>query len=158
MLFSMKACGLPRYSETSIWSSDTPERCVRPAMRDSVSPGRTRYSSGLDGSGWAGVSAVAVAVPFDGPGRRSAGLGDAAGPVVGAGAGVTAATGGGAGEGSGVITGAVDGPGTGDVARLRVGGSNSSVYSRTRRPVDHEPSRITPTKGSCTERSLVRRR
>ena len=42
MLLAMNACGLPRHSATSIWSSETPERCVRPAMRDKESPGRTR--------------------------------------------------------------------------------------------------------------------
>ena len=42
MLLSMKACGLPRYSDTSIWSSDTPERWVREAMRDNESPALTR--------------------------------------------------------------------------------------------------------------------
>src|SRR5688572_22719861 len=45
MLLLMNASGLAWYSEASIWSSDTPARCVRPAMRDSESPGRTSYLS-----------------------------------------------------------------------------------------------------------------
>jgi hypothetical protein len=42
MLLSMNACGLPRYSDTSIWSSDTPLRAFAEAIEDSVSPLRTR--------------------------------------------------------------------------------------------------------------------
>ena len=63
-------------------------------------------------------------------------------------------------RGEAVITGEVVVPAGGAVgaaARTAVGGSNSKVYSRTRRPVAHETSRITSTKGSCTPRSLVRR-
>src|SRR4051812_45782359 len=102
MLLSMKACGLPRYSDTSIWSSDTPGRCVRPAMRDSVSPLRTRYSSTPDGAGCDGASAVVVAL--GGTARRSpgAGFGAGVGPAAAAGAGLgagVAATGGAAGVG-----------------------------------------------------------
>src|SRR5206468_4238842 len=59
MLLPMNACGFERYSATSIWSSDTPERCVRVAMRESVSPWRTRYSSPLSGPAWvAGADAA----------------------------------------------------------------------------------------------------
>ncbi len=42
-------------------------------------------------------------------------------------------------------------------ARCAAGGSNSRVYSRTRRPVAQEISRMTSTKGSWTPRSLTRR-
>ena len=45
MLSPMKALGLARNSATSIWSSETPGRWVRPAIFDSVSPDCTRYSS-----------------------------------------------------------------------------------------------------------------
>src|SRR6202012_4134469 len=41
MLSSMKACGLLRYSETSIWSSDTPLGLLLAASAVSVSPGLT---------------------------------------------------------------------------------------------------------------------
>jgi hypothetical protein len=45
----------------------------------------------------------------------------------------------------------------GAAARMAGGGSKSRVYSRTRRPVAQEISRITSTKGSWTPRSLTRR-
>ena len=45
----------------------------------------------------------------------------------------------------------------GPAPRIVAGGSNSKVYSRTSRPVAHEISRITSTKGSRTPRSLTRR-
>ena len=68
---------------------------------------------------------------------------------------------GGSGVGAGgaaEITGDVVVPGAGVApARIVAGGSNSRVYSRTRRPVAHEISRMTSTKGSCTPRSLTRR-
>ena len=41
MLSSMNACGLLRYSETSIWSSDTPLGLLPAASDVSVSPGLT---------------------------------------------------------------------------------------------------------------------
>src|ERR1700704_4163732 len=59
MLFSTKARGLPRYSDTSIWSSETPWRWVRPAIFDSVSPLRPWYSPADDGPGVAAGSAPA---------------------------------------------------------------------------------------------------
>ena len=43
-------------------------------------------------------------------------------------------------------------------ARAIVGGSTNRVYSRTSRPLAQVSSRITSTKGSCTARSLLRRR
>ena len=45
--------------------------------------------------------------------------------------------------------------GAGGAARAVVGGSNSIVYSRTRRPVGQLSSRMTSMNGSCTPRSLV---
>ncbi len=45
MLLSMNARGLPRYSATSIWSSETPWRWVWAAMRERVSPRFTVYWS-----------------------------------------------------------------------------------------------------------------
>ena len=162
MLLSMKACGLPRNSETSIWSSDTPERCVCDAMRDKVSPERTRYSSTPGDAGFATTSDGAD-VGLLGAGLRSAVLGAGAGAAAGAGEGSAAGggaaategagagAGAGAGGGGAVAIGAVEGAG----ARATVGGSNSKVYSRTSRPVDQEISRITSTNGSCTGRSLV---
>ena len=54
--------------------------------------------------------------------------------------------------------GAVVGAGAGAAARALDGGSNSKVYSRTNRPVGQLISRITSTNGSCTPRSLVKRR
>ena len=51
------------------------------------------------------------------------------------------------------------GAGAGAAAvRVLLGGSSSKVYSRTRRPLDQVISRMTSTNGSCTTRSLVRRR
>ncbi len=59
---------------------------------------------------------------------------------------------GGSGVGAGgaaEITGDVEAPGAGVApARIVAGGSNSSVYSRTSRPVAHEISRMTSTNGS----------
>ena len=150
MLSPTKACGLARNSDTSIWSSETPWRCVRPAMRDSESPERTRYSSPLDGPDGAAGAVVAGVLMRTGGGGR-----DARGAAIGAGA---AATGGGASEagaGAGVITGAVAGGAA--CAWREPGGSNSIVYSRTRRPLDHVASTMTSMKGSSTARSLVTR-
>ena len=85
----------------------------------------------------------------------------------GAGAGLTTAVstaeaGAGAADGAGlaVTTGAaVAATGAGAAAlAVLVGGSSSKVYSRTSRPVDQVISRITSTNGSCTGRSLVRRK
>ena len=45
MLLPLNAPGLARNSETSIWSSETPDFCMRPAILESESPLRTRYSS-----------------------------------------------------------------------------------------------------------------
>ena len=59
------------------------------------------------------------------------------------------------GAGAGAMTGAAAGAAA--CARACAGGSNSSVYSRTRRPVAQLTSRITSTKGSSTARSLVTR-
>ncbi len=55
MLLPMNACELPRHSATSIWSSEAPARCVRAAMRNSVSPSLTRYSSPDAAAGGAGL-------------------------------------------------------------------------------------------------------
>ena len=77
---------------------------------------------------------------------RASGVGGRAGRAAGAGE-----------ENTGAV--ATEGDGADAVAdALSDGGSNSNVYSRTRRPVDHDNSRITSTKGSWTTRSLVRRR
>src|SRR5439155_8921181 len=126
-------------SETSIWSSDTPERCVCDAMRDKVSPERTRYSSTPGDAGFATTSDGAD-VGLLAAGLRSAVLGAGAGAAAAAGAGPGAAAGGGAaategagagagaGAGGAVAIGAVEGAG----ARATVGGSNSKVYSRTK--------------------------
>ena len=156
MLSPTNACGLARNNDTSIWSSETPWRCVRPAMRDSESPDLTRYSSplvGADGAEGADGAVVAgVMTRTGGAGRDARG---AAGDDEGAGA---AATGGGAsaGRGAGVITGAVAGA-DGAWAWREPGGSNNIVYSRTSRPLDQVASTITSTKGSSTARSLVTR-
>src|SRR4051812_372567 len=89
MLLSMNACGLPRNSETSIWSSDTPERCVREATRDSVSPGRTWYSS-IEPFGAADAAGAAAVAGGRGAGATGAAAfdADAAAVAAGAGAGV----------------------------------------------------------------------
>ena len=116
---------------------------MRAAIFDSVSPGLTRYSSAPDGAG-DGAAAGRLT-------RLGAGAGAAA--VRGArGAGATGA------DGAAAIAGAAAGGRRRAGARAMVGGSNSSVYSRTRRPVDQEISRITSTNGSCTARSLLSRR
>ena len=146
MLLSMKACGLPRYSDTSIWSSETPCRCVRAAIFDSESPGLTLYSS-------APVGAATSAGLAAGRGSREAAA--SARGVAGAGTGRPAeAARGGTGAADDIV-GAVVAAGAGAGARAVAGGSNSIVYSRTNRPVDQLTSRITSTKGSCTPRLLV---
>ena len=167
MLLPTKACGLPRNSDTSIWSSEMPGRCVRPAMRDSESPGRTRTSSSLVGAapatGGRGASmGAARGVVRAGAGERAgdgavaigAGSG-AAGAAIGAGTFAGAFAGTFADEGAAAITGAADGAGACAVRAL--GGSNNIVYSRTSRPLDQVASMITSTKGSSTARSLVMR-
>ena len=141
MLSPMKACGLPRNSDTSIWSSEMPGCWVRPAMRLSESPGRTRYCEPSSAGAVAAGRGKALAVA----------RGGGAGRVTGAGA---AALGAGAAAGAAAITGAVAGAG----AAATLGGSNSIVYSRTRRPLDQLASTITSTKGSNTARVLVTRR
>src|ERR1700748_1795777 len=93
MLSSMKACGLLRYSETSIWSSDTPLGLLLAASDVSVSPGLTlTLDSPLATGGGACFSGFS-------PG---AGAGFGAGVGLGAGAGLgVRATGAGAGTGAG---------------------------------------------------------
>ena len=163
MLLLMKACGLVRNNATSIWSSETPvavssSRCARANLRDERGTRRRRSRP----TAHSGCSASC-----GGLGAR-----DSAGAAAGEGAAATrrsargAATGGGdigAAGGASATAGAVERAaaagtaGLGAGARAIVGGSNSSVYSRTRRPVAQEISRMTSTNGSCTPRSLVNR-
>ena len=172
MLLPMKALGLARNSDTSIWSSETPGRCVRRGdLRQRVAgldavlvADRRRRRRRARAGCRRAVARPRLAAAARGRGAALARCGarrfargfarsraDGARPAVG-GSGVGA---GGAAE----ITGAVVVP-----ARLRragarcvAGGSNSSVYSRTSRPVAQEISRMTSTKGSWTPRSLTRR-
>ena len=154
MLSPMNASGLPRNSETSIWSSDTPLRSVREAMALSESPRRTRYSSP---DAWtvlaaAGAGTGAADLAGTGAGAVARGAGAVRGAAAtGAGAGARVA-----GAGAAEATGAVVGEGA--AATRVLGGSNSIVYSRTKRPDDQVASTITSTKGSSTARSLVTRR
>src|SRR6476659_8918523 len=93
MLLLMKACGLVRNSATSIWSSETPGRCVFDAMRDSESPGRTRYSSApppADGA----LGVLGALAALGGRDSDGTGAGDGAAAIRRSGRG--AATGGGA--------------------------------------------------------------
>ena len=155
MFCAMKASGLARNSDTSIWSSETPGRSVRPAMPDSVSPRRTSTSSvlvaacaGSDGRVAAGAAA------------RGAGAGASARGAVGAGATGAAARGAAgsgraaAGAGPGAGETCADVAGAAGWARV-TGGSNNIVYSRTSRPEDQLSSRIMSINGSWTGRSLV---
>ena len=71
--------------------------------------------------------------------------------ALGAAAGAPGAS---AGAGEGDITASVAGGGAGARA---LGGSNSRVYSLTRRPLAQVASTITSTNGSSTTRSLVTR-
>ena len=163
----MKAFGLLRNSATSIWSSDTPWRCVRCAARYSVSPSRTLYSSMLPAGAALGAGAAARCI---GAAGAAAGRGVGAGAAARGGAGgVTgaigaAAIGGDAGAGVVVAPGAAEITGAAGAAACTggatrdCGGSSSRVYSRTSRPDDQVSSRITSTNGSCTARSLVMRR
>src|SRR5438034_6722300 len=139
MLLSMKACGLPRNSETSIWSSDTPERCVCDAMRDKVSPERTRYSSTPGDAGFATTSdgadvgllgaGLRSAVLGAGAGAAAAAAGAGPGSAAGGGAAATEGAGAGAGAGAGGGGAVAIGAGEGAGARATVGGSNSKVDS-----------------------------
>jgi hypothetical protein len=155
MLSPTKASGLVRNSETSIWSRDTPEGAVRPAMRDSESPRATRTVSppadagAALAAGRAGCGAGAAAARVDGArGAAAMGAGTAAGAAGGGASGTVL-------PGAGVSTGAVS---AGGVAAGRdCGGSNSIVYSRTRRPLAQVASTIRSTKGSSTARSVVTR-
>src|SRR3954466_3415982 len=87
MLSSMNAVELLRYSETSIWSSDTPGLLCALAMDVSVSPGRTlTLSAPADSSVGAGAGAGRGAFATGagagvgaGLGARTAGAGAAAG-------------------------------------------------------------------------------
>ena len=150
MFSPMNASGLTRNSETSIWSSDTPDGCTRAAMRLRVSPRRTRTSS-LPVVPGAAAGAAAVAGAGVACGRGGAGGGGDTGEVAAATGGAPAAVG--AGEidgGTAAVTGAW-------AVRL-LGGSSSSVYSRTSRPVAQLASTMTSTKGSSSGRSLDSRR
>jgi len=150
MLSPMKACGLARYSETSIWSSETPGRCTREAIPYSVSPRRTAYSSTASAADGAGSLRLAW--------RRSAGAGDAAGAGARATGGALGAVVRGAGDAAAGAPEDIAG-GTWGAAAWRVtGGSSSSVYSRTSRPEAQDSSRITSTNGSWMTRSLWMRR
>ena len=154
MFWPTKACGLPRNNDTSIWSSEIPGRWARAAMRLSESPERTRTSS----PPVAAADGAAGAAPATGGRGGSIGAGregrDGA-AAIGAGAGEGAAAGAllAFGAGAGVMTGAAVAAGACAVRVL--GGSNSMVYSRTRRPLAQVASTITSTKGSSTARSLV---
>ena len=150
MFSPAKACGLARNSDTSIWSSETPGRWMRPAMRDRESPGRTRMSSPPAAAAGAAVAGAATRGAGSVTGRAARGEGAGTGVAAAGGAGKAAST-----LGAGEITGAAAG-GAAGVARA-VGGSNSIVYSRTSRPLDQVASTITSTKGSSTARSLVTR-
>src|SRR5579864_9265704 len=96
MLSSMNADGLLRYSETSIWSSDTPLGLLLAASDVSVSPGLTLTvdSPPLATGGGVGASARGAGAGLGAGAGRGAG--------VGLGAGVRAA---GAGDGAGVGAG-----------------------------------------------------
>jgi hypothetical protein len=143
---------------------------VRPAIFDSESPERTRYSSpekpsdppadAVAGARGAGAAASLVsAAALRSAALRSRASTRAASRCSRADGGRPAAGGKGAGAGGAAeITGDVVVPGAGVApARIVAGGSNSKVYSRTRRPVAHEISRMTSTNGSWTPRSLTRR-
>src|ERR1700749_1286688 len=94
MLSSMKACGLLRYSETSIWSSDTPLGLLLAASDVSVSPGLTLT---LDSPPLLATGGGVCFSAFS----AGAGAGFGAGVALGAGAGLgVRATGAGAGAGS----------------------------------------------------------
>ncbi len=143
MFSAMKACGLLRYNETSIWSSDTPGRCARDAIADSVSPRLTRYSSavslGVDRDG-----AVSLAIALGGAGARSATPGAGTGAAA---VGGKAVLGAGGAETIGEVVAAAGGCAGGALAKA-VGGSSNKVYSRTKRPVDQDNSRMTSMNGS----------
>ncbi len=162
MLLPLKALGLARNSATSIWSRETPWRWVRPAIFESESPERTWYSStspvaapALRAAGPASSRGFAWLAAAFAAARRSRSSARAASRASRCDtAGDCGAAVGGAAE----ITGDVVVPGVGGAAaRIEAGGSNSSVYSRTSRPVAQEISRITSTNGSWTPRSLTRR-
>src|SRR5471032_1683053 len=123
MLSSMKADGLLRYSETSIWSSDTPLGLLLAASDVSVSPGLTltedsppppeagdsdcfSADAGLGSRGGLGSRAGLGARPVGaGAGTGAAsGAGDGARATCGAGAGAVVRA---AGGGAAVNTGAV---------------------------------------------------
>src|SRR6516225_306850 len=155
MLSSMKADGLLRYSETSIWSSDTPLGLLAAASEVSVSPGLTLTVDSPPVADDGACFSTAAGAALGAFGLRAAGAGTGAGvgasATCGAGAGAGAARGAG---GAAVNTGAVAVV-PGCAAVLRPGGSISSVYERVRWPVDHVKSTMTSTKGSWTTLSLV---
>ena len=173
MLLPLKALGLARNSETSIWSSETPGRCVRAgdlrqrvAGADAVLVGTRRLRRARGGGARRSRAAAEASLPARGcaAARRSRASARAASRAASrASRAVTARRGAGAQAASGAggaaeITGDVEVPGAGGAAaRIVAGGSNSSVYSRTSRPVAHEISRMTSTNGSWTPRSLTRR-
>src|SRR6202167_858335 len=131
LIFPPKASGFARYTAIMVWSMPTDvSECKLRAILVSVSPLPTRY-----------VSPVT-----DGAARSGAGDGLATG-ALGAGAGATA--GAGRRAGADALVGAVTG-----VALLAVspgvytGGSNSTVYSRIKRPRAQLTSTKKVTKGS----------
>ncbi len=174
MLSSMKACGLLRYSETSIWSSETPLGLLVDAIEVSVSPELTLTEDSpppLETGAGAGLSARSTGAGAGfgagagrgaglGAGVRAAGAGAGTGAASGAGGGASATCGAGAGAAGARATGGGDAntgavavvPGWAEV--LRPGGSISSVYERVRRPVAHWKSTMTSMNGSCTTLSL----
>src|ERR1700748_1538716 len=146
MLSSMKACGLLRYSETSIWSSETPLGLLVAAIEVSVWPGctltedspppETGAGAGLSarstGAGFGAGAALGAGVGF-GAGVRAAGAGAGAGSGAGAGASGTCGAGAGACAGARATGGGDANTGAvavvpGCAAVLRPGGSISSVY------------------------------
>src|SRR5471032_58382 len=96
MLSSMKADGLLRYSETSIWSSDTPLGLLLTASDVSVSPGLTLMppslapldTGGGDCFSTAGLGAGVGLGAGDGLGARADGVGAGTGAGSGTGAGI----------------------------------------------------------------------
>src|SRR4051812_14068453 len=166
MLSSMNADGLLRYSETSIWSSDTPPGLLAEASDVSVSPERTLIVDSPPPE--TGAGAFSGFSAFSTGAGRGAGVGFGAGVALGAGAGLgaraagagasTGAVAGGSatcGAGAGAGTGAARGAGGGEAktgavavvpgwaAVLRPGGSISSVYERVRCPVAQLKSTMT---------------
>ena len=159
MLSPTNASGLPRNKDTSIWSSDTPWRCVRAATPLSESPRRTRYSSAIAAAGAPATAGAVGACATRGGGAvvlgtaATAGAGDGA---VGVKTGEADGEADGKAAGAAVANGAVTAAGA--AATRAEGGSNNIVYSRTKRPDVHVASTITSIKGSSTAPLLLTRK